>query len=65
MNYTEFVQKYARQLKESPLRDGQQLFTTLLLERPDLAEQIRGTEHDPFYDDNKITACWAYLAVRW
>lgn len=43
-------------------RRGQAYFNGLYNTRPDLADQIRGTEFDPFSDDNKVTEFlrWVY-----
>ena len=38
-------------------RKGQTFFNTLHIEYPDIADQIRGTKNDPFYNDNLIEAC--------
>jgi hypothetical protein len=37
-------------------RDGQAMWNTLRLYWPKLAEELHGTEFDPFYDDSKIGA---------
>lgn len=36
------------------IRPGQQAFNLLMATDPALAEAIRGTEFDPFYDDRRI-----------
>lgn len=33
----------------------------MMLEHPELAEQIRGTDVDPFYDNKKINSCLVWL----
>lgn len=43
------------------LRQGQCLFNTLHRLHPDLSEQIRGTDNDCFYDDNKISNFFKFL----
>ena len=45
-------------------RDGQIFFNVLAAFRPDLSEQIRGTELDPFYDHN-ISAFFVWLVENW
>jgi hypothetical protein len=37
-------------------RDGQRAFNQLYVQNPALAASIRGTEHDPFYDDSRLDA---------
>jgi hypothetical protein len=39
-----------------PLREGQIAFNRLYVLNPELAEQVRGTEADPFYDDSRLPA---------
>lgn len=46
-------------------RTGQKLFNLLCDYRPDLAEQIRATDNDPFYDDSKVVDCLVYLMENW
>ena len=41
-------------------REGQCLFNTLYDYYPDLAESLRGTNNDPFYDRN-IKACINFI----
>lgn len=48
-------------VRHKTLRAGQALFNALLLVRPDLAEEIRGTDLDPFYDNKKIKKCLEWL----
>ena len=45
-------------------RAGQGLFNAILLVRPDIAEEIRGTEMDPFHRNDRIRACLLYLNTR-
>lgn len=44
----------ALQKENKALRRGQALFNALYEQAPDLANTIRGTDLDPFYDDKKI-----------
>lgn len=52
------VQEYAEGMqREYPdWRWGQSLFNALWVLYPDLAEQIRGTESDPFHSDDRVPA---------
>jgi len=45
-------------------RAGQALFNALLRVRPDLAEEIRGTDLDPFHDNKRIRDCLEHLRPR-
>lgn len=38
------------------IRKGQQAFNDLYRTHPDIADKIRGTVLDPFYDDSKLEA---------
>lgn len=49
-----------RYLMEPDWRWGQAIFNVLCEMRPDLSEQIRGTDFDPFYDNSD-----AKEALRW
>ena len=47
-------------------RLGQTLFNVLSDVRPDLAQQVRGTEHDPFYKaSNDLELFYAFLDSHW
>lgn len=52
-------------------RNGQVAFNTLAQMRPDLAEQVRGSDFDPFYADQlprgyeKMVSFLAYLREHW
>lgn len=46
-------------------RVGQFAFNELLRFRPDLAEQIRGTELDPFHQDSRLPAFLESLEEKW
>ena len=50
-------------------RYGQAMFNHLCEVRPDLAEQIRGTDKDPFYCtspmDPKFDAAIAFIEANW
>lgn len=60
--YVELVGERAR---HPEWRGGQLIFNHLSIHRPDLAERIRGTDLDPFYDDSKISSCLAWLEENW
>lgn len=54
-----------RWLNSEHERLGQAIFNHLLEVRPDLAEQIRGTELDPFHNDGVLSELEKWLAVYW
>lgn len=46
-------------------RWGQTAFNVLSELRPDLAEEVRGTDMDPFHDDRKYILLFEFLLKRW
>jgi len=46
-------------------RLGQTAFNTLEMERPSLAEKIRGTAFDPFHDDSALPRFYDWLELYW
>ena len=47
------------------LREGQRAFNLLSLYRPRIAERIRNTELDPFFDDSILPAFFAVVEGSW
>jgi hypothetical protein len=45
-------------------RRGQALFNALYSMNQELAEEIRNTEYDPYFDDTKILACIEYIGKK-
>ena len=50
---------------EALWRPGQRFFNVLAEYHPELAEKIRGTDIDPFYDDHKIKDAIEFLVKNW
>lgn len=46
-------------------RRGQATFNTLFATRPDLAEKVRATNLDPFYDDSKLHEFYNFIEENW
>lgn len=46
-------------------RYGQTLFNALYELDSEMANKIRATEHDPFYDDGKVDKFLDYLDEEW
>lgn len=42
-------------------REGQAAFNALFLVRPDIANKIRGTEYDPYYEDERLDSFYIKL----
>lgn len=64
--FDEFNDYVTRRLKEQPdWRYGQTLFNCLADWRPDLSEQIRTTELDPFHRDEISGDCWQWIRDSW
>jgi len=55
----------ARKRADSESRMGQICFNTLFEFRPELAEEIRATEKDPFYDDSRLRAFYEFIMDKW
>jgi hypothetical protein len=47
------------------MREGQYLFNSLHTFDPTFADEIRGTDLDPFYDDAIIPATWDAIVARY
>lgn len=65
MTYEEFLTFIATEYRPTPWRVGQFYFNALNYVRPDLAKEVRATELDPFYDDERIPAFMEALASMW
>ena len=46
-------------------RKGQAFFNELLVVRPDIAERVRGTVLDPFYQDARLPEFLSFVAKEW
>lgn len=57
----EHADKAAANRDQSVLRYGQAWFNALHDVRPDLADQIRGTDVDPFFDNSKVKFAQAHV----
>ena len=47
------------------MRIGQVYFNVLHDMRPDIAEEIRGTQYDPFYDDTRLIKFFSKVIDIW
>ena len=62
-DYLEAVQST---IKAHPsYREGQAFFNTLALQRPDLSEQIVGTDLDPYATDKRIGGFLRWIEAHW
>ena len=60
--YIEFRKQLKETLKEFPsLRKGQIMFNVLYEVKPELADKIRSSNIDPFYNDNNIPEFMKYI----
>jgi hypothetical protein len=46
-------------------RFGQAVFNVLHSMRPDIADELRGTEIDPYYQESVPEGVWAFIKARW
>lgn len=44
-------------------RPGQAAFNTVFLREPEIADAIRGTSADPFYNDDNLDAFWTEVMM--
>lgn len=55
----------AEKMRDTPrIRLGQSLFNATHELRPDLANKVRGSDLDPFYNDGRAGAFLAWLAKK-
>ncbi len=65
MTYSDFsLYVYSRTWPED-WRRGQVWFNALHRVRPDLSEKVRGTQFDPFYQDDRVPKFINWLAENW
>jgi hypothetical protein len=63
MTFNEFLSYAAQSNPEQ--RTGQSAFNALHSVRPDLADRVRGTIIDPFYDDEKFMDFLSFVEDQW
>lgn len=49
-------------VKYPQFRIGQSFFNSLYELHPQIADEVRATEYDPFYNDDKIHKCIAFIS---
>lgn len=65
MTLREFLLRVADTLRANPqLRYGQTVFNVFLDTYPEYAEELRGSEHDPFYHDSRALPAIMQAAER-
>ena len=63
--YERYLRRAVRYHDNHPAqREGQAAFNQLARENPDLADSIRGTDLDPFDDDERLPAVLDHLTSR-
>lgn len=65
LTFSEYVAASTLFWQETSQRMGQAYFNTLVVLRPDIAERIRGTENDAFYDDKLLTNMLTVVYREW
>lgn len=66
--YDEFLSLIPQRMEIRDERYGQAMFNILTLCRPNIAEQLRATELDPFYRDSPADIpheTWTLVASEW
>lgn len=54
-----------RARKQPNERTGQAAFNMLTQVNDALAEKVRGTSYDPFYDDSRLADFYGFLSQNW
>ena len=65
VSFHEYIIVAAELFRENDFRMGQTYFNVLLEMRPDIANHIRGTDKDAFYDNDKLPTMLAEVYKRW
>lgn len=66
VTFNEFVTKFVQsEYLAHGQRKGQLAFNLLYECHPQLAEEIRTGDHDPFYADERLPMFWSYVAIHW
>jgi len=64
--FSYFQQEVKEQFAKNPnWRLGQTAFNVLYEQRPDISEQIRATDIDPFYNDSRLPKFFEKVADLW
>lgn len=63
----DFQQQTLKKMKNKhpSIRVGQFYFNELYVHHPALADEIRATSADPFYNDSNIVMFWAMVYNNW
>lgn len=67
MDFSEYTLEADARFRHPGLdeRKGQAFFNELLVVRPDLADKVRGTPLDPFYQDSRLEEFLLFVARNW
>jgi hypothetical protein len=67
MTYEEFLAKVLANHEKlgNEWRYGQTFFNTMSAHRPDIAEMLRGSLHDPFHKEVISQDTHNFISVRW
>lgn len=64
INFFNFKHRVERSPRNGQ-RKGQFAFNELFKVRPDLSEQVRATDMDPFYQDDILPLFWQWVEQNW
>jgi hypothetical protein len=66
MDFQTYLERVARRKAIHPTeRMGQAYFNQLHEDRPDISEDVRGDEIDPFYNDDLIGQFLVFVHLSW
>ena len=65
--FESFVREASDYVSDKPKdwRVGQTVFNLLSVVRPDIAEMVRGSDYDPFYNDAKLALFYDFVMRHW
>ena len=66
MTFGDYILAVMHQWSETPSwRAGQTYFNVLYRMRPEMADSLRGSSRDPFYNDDRIDDFLDYVLRHW
>lgn len=63
--FNEFVVELAKYQGAASWRAGQRALNFLTIIRPDIADLLRGSDFDPFYDDARLPDFYDFVCRHW
>jgi hypothetical protein len=65
-SFNDYINRVLQMQEAHPeWRVGQTFFNVLYIMRPKMADQVRGSEIDPFYQDDRVLIFLAFVDEHW